>query len=250
MNIRFNSAMKKASIGFAAALVIIILIACLVFDPTSGFFWVNALFMFLGYAAIYGTVMFYLYDGEASFKEYPANYPLIHIAIVYSIAQILLVIAFIILNAMLENGIQLRYYWAAELLLLLIFGIRYAIYNSGRKYSVNLEKKTTAKVIGIRMMTEKCMRVQQMVQELPTETREDASRAVRSLEEKVRYSDPMSDDSLMAMDYDIERGIDQVAVEVENLLSDSSRDIANLNRKVREVNNLIDARNNRVKMMK
>lgn len=250
MNSKFNSSMKKASVGFAVALVIIIIIACLVFDVSSGFFWVSALFMFFGYLAIYGTVMFYLYGGQSSIKEYPANYPLIRIAIVYSVVQVILVIACVILNALLENGISLRLYLAIELVLLLIFGVLYIIYNSARKYAVSLEMKTKAKVMDIRMMTEKCMRVQQMVQELPTDIRADAGKVVFSLEEKVKYSDPMIDDSLKAMDYDIERGIDQVSAEVERLLTDGSNDLETLRRKVREVNNLIDSRNNRVKMMK
>ena len=250
MNIKFNSSMKKASIGFAAALVVLIIVASLVFDISSGFFWISALFMLLGYLAIYGTVMFYLSDGETSFKEYPANYPLIHVAIVYSIAQVVMVIVLAIINALLENGLSMRLYWALELVLLLIFGISYAVHNSARKYSVNLETQTKAKVSAIRMMTDKCMRIQQMVQELPEELRTDASRAVRSMEEKIRYSDPMSHESLMAMEYDIERGIDQVAVEVEMLMADSTQNADGLRRKVREVNNLIDSRNNRVKMMK
>lgn len=250
MNFNFNSSMKKASIGFAAALVVLLIVAFLIFDISSGFFWVSALFMFLGYLAIYATVMFYLSDGRTSFKEYPANYPLIHVAIVYSIAQIVMVIALAVINSFLKNGLSMRIYLAIELVLLLIFGISYAVHNSARQYSVNLETSTKAKVSAIRMMTDKCMRVQQMVQELPLEIRTDASREVRAMEEKVRYSDPMSHESLMAMDYDIERGIDQVAVEVENLLADSSRGVDILRRKVREVNNLIDSRNNRVRMMK
>jgi len=242
--------MKKASIGFAAALVVILIIALLIFDVSSGFFWVSALFMLLGYAAIYATVMFYLSDGKTSFKEYPANYPLIHVAIVYSISQIAFVILVAIINAFLEKGVSMRLYLAVELVLLLIFGISYAVHNSARKYSVNLETQTKAKVFAMRMLVDKCERIQQIVQELPSDVRSDASRVVRTMEEKVRYSDPMSDDSLMAMEYDIERGIDQVAAEVELLLADSSHDMNALRRKVREVNNLIDSRNNRVKMLK
>lgn len=250
MNFKFNSAMKKASIGFAAALVMLLIIAFLLFNASTGFFWVSALFLFFGYAAIYATVMFYLYDGKASFREYPANYPLIHIAVVYSIVQIIMVIIVALINSALKNGLSMRIYWAIELLLLLVFGISYAVHNSARRYSINLETKTKAKIYAIRMMTDKCMKVQQSVQELPVEIRAEVSREVHTMEEKIRYSDPMSHESLMDMDYDIEKGIDRVAVEVENLMADSSENLDALRREVRNVNNLVDSRNNRVKMLK
>lgn len=250
MNIRYNSTMKKVSIGFAAALVLLIIIACLLWRPSTGFFWVSALFMLLGYLAIYGTVMFYFYDGTKAFKEFPANYPLIRIAIEYSVFQILLVIVVSIINAVLPAGVKMRYYLALELALLLIFGVRYAIYNGGRKYSVELERQTKAKVTSIRVMTDKCNQVQQMVQDLPGSVQTEAGRLVRTMEEKVRYSDPMIHESLVGMDYDIERCIDEVATEVQRLLSESSQDLTRLRRKVTEVNNLIDTRNHRVKILK
>lgn len=247
---KFNSSMKKASIGFAAALVILLIIALLIFNPNDGFFWVSALFLFLGYAAIYTTVMFYLYDGKASFREYPANYPLIHVAVCYSIVQIVMVVIVSLINSALSGGVNMRIYWAIELALLLVFGISYVVHNSARRYSINLETKTKAKVNAIRMMNDKCMSIQQLVQQLPAEIRDDAARQVLTMAEKIRYSDPMSHESLANMDYDIEKGIDKVVAEVQNLLTNNSIDVENLRREIQNVNNLIDSRNNRVKILK
>lgn len=250
MKFKFNSSMKKASIGFAAVLVILLIIALLIFNVNSGFFWVSALFLLLGYAAIYATVMFYLYDGKASFREYPANYPLIHVAVVYSIVQIVMVVIIALIDSALSSGVSMRLYWAIELALLLVFGVSYVIHNSARRYSINLETKTKAKVNAIRTLNDKCLSVQQLIQQLPAEIRDSVTRDVRTMEEKIRYSDPMSHDSLAEMDYDIEKGIDRIYDEVQNLLADNTLDVDNLRREIRKVNNLIDSRNNRVKMLK
>ena len=250
MNIRFNKAMINASIGFAAAFVLLIIAAFLLFQPTSAFFWISVLFLFFGYVAIYGTVMFYLSDERKTLKEFPANYPMIHVAVTYCIAQIVLVIIFVILNAVLENGVKIRYYAAFEIILLVVFAVRYALHNSNRKYVAGLEKTTEAKVMNIRIMVDKCSQVQQMTQDLPGEIRMEASRLVRTMEDRMRYSDPVTPESLAMMDYDIDRCIEEVAMEVQRLIAQPTQDLTLLRRKITEVNNLVDTRNNRVRMMK
>ena len=250
MNFQYNKAMIRATIGFAVVLVLVLAAVLLLFQPTTSFFWISTLFLFFGYLAIYGTVMFYLYSGDQTKKEFPLNYPLIHVAVTYCIAQIVLVVVFVILNAILENGVKIRIYAAFEILLLVVFGVRYAIYNSGRKYSANLEKNTQAKVMNIRFMMDKGAQVQQMAQELPDAIAMEVSKMVRTMEEKIRYSDPMIPESLAIMDYDIDKCIDEVAVAIQQLKEEPTQDLSAIRKKITEVNNLIDTRNNRVRMMK
>lgn len=242
--------MIQASIGFAAAGVLLLIAALLLFKPSTAFFWVSVLFLLFGYAAIYATVMFYLSDQGKTVRDFPTNYPLIHLAVTYCIAQVILVVVFLILNAVLKNGIKIRYYAAVEIVLLVVFAVRYALHNSGRKYAVELEQKTQAKVMNYRVLMDKAAQVQQMAQNLDASIRMDVRGLVRTMEEKIRYSDPMTPESLLIMDYDIDKSIDEVALEIQRLQAEPSQDFTQLRRKIAEVNNLVDTRNMRVKMMK
>ena len=89
-----------------------------------------------------------------------------------------------------------------------------------------------------------------MAQDLPSTIAPEVSKLVRTMEERVRYSDPMTPESLAMMDYDIDRCIEEVAMEVQQLQAAPTQDLTALRRKITEVNNLVDTRNARVKMMK
>lgn len=210
----------------AIAFVLFNVIAFAVPTAKTETFWIAYVFTAIAFASQIAIWKF-AFKGTDTIKSKFLGVPFISVGITYLIVQI---IAFAIFMAL-----PLAASWIAIVACALILGISAICLigtETGREKIGRVEEKVEKKVFYIKAL-------QVDIEMLATdETDADTKAALTKLAEKIRFSDPMSNDALA----DIEAEIDEKVKEIKK-----SDDKTNL---IDELNKLLCERNKKVKIMK
>ena len=221
--------MKKDSVkGYALIGIIFILITVVSLAiPTSksAAFWIAYIFTIVALAA--QIVLWKRTFGHKELKSKFLGFPIIHIGIVYLVVQIAVLFIFVFAEKLPT--------WSALVICTAIAAIA-AIFmiaaDVGRTEIERVEQKIKGKVFYI-----KNLQVDMEIlasAEKDTKTKEQ----LEQLAEKIRFSDPMSNEQLASLE-------EKISIVVENLkFSDDKLEIIN------QLNKLIDERNKKVETLK
>lgn len=218
-----NSTKGYVILGILFALVSIIAFAV----PTSktATFWVAYVFTAAAFAAqiiIWRTAL-----GKEALKSKFLGFPIVHIGIVYAIIQVIAFAVFLFAPTLPT--------WSAIVVCSIIAGISAVCMissDAGRDEIERVEAKVQKKVFYIREL-------QADIELLAdSETNADVKTALTQLAEKIRFSDPMSNEQLA----DLENKISIKAAELKT--TTSKLEI------ITELNSLLDERNKKCKILK
>lgn len=221
--------MKKDSVkGYVLIGIIFILITVVSLAiPTSknAAFWIAYIFTVVALAA--QIVLWKRTFGHKELKSKFLGFPIVHIGIVYLIAQIAVLFVFVFAEKLPA--------WSA-LVTCTVIAAMAAIFmiaaDVGRTEIEKVEQKVQGKVFYIKNL--------QVDIEILASAEKDAKtkKALEQLAEKIRFSDPISNEQLASLE-------EKISIAVENMKSsDDKLEIIN------QLNKLIDERNKKVETLK
>lgn len=219
-----NSTKGYVILGILFALISIIAFAV----PTSktATFWIAYVFTAAAFAAQIGIWKTAL-GKEGTLKSKFLGFPLVHIGIVYAVIQVIVFAVFMFVPTLPV--------WSAIVVCSVIAGISAVCMisaDAGRDEIERVEAKVQKKVFYIREL-------QADIELLAdSETNADVKTALTQLAEKIRFSDPMSNEQLV----DLENKISIKAAELKT--TTSKLEI------ITELNSLLDERNKTIKILK
>ncbi len=221
--------MKNKNLGYAVLSILFVLISVIVFViPTekTGTFWIAYVFTAIAFVvqiAIWKKTL----GKEDTLKSKFLGLPVVHIGIVYLIIQIVALAVF--------TAVPTLPNWSAIVACAVIVGISAVCMiagEAGRNEIERVEVKVQKKVFFIKEL--------QADVELLADAETDTSTkvALQQLAEKIRFSDPMSNDALA----EIEKAITE---KVAELKTDSDKKAV-----IQEINSLLADRNQKAKISK
>ena len=221
--------MKKDSVkGYVLIGIIFILITVVSLAiPTSknAAFWIAYIFTVVALAA--QIVLWKRAFGHKELKSKFLGFPIVHIGIVYLVVQIAVLFIFVFAEKLPT--------WSALVICTAIAAIA-AIFmiaaDAGRPEIERVEQKIKGKVFYIKNL--------QVDMEILVGAEKDAKtkKALEQLAEKIRFSDPMSNEQLAVLE-------DKISLAVENLKSSDDK-----MKIIEDLNLLLDERNRKCKILK
>lgn len=219
-----NSTKGYVILGILFALISIIAFAV----PTvkTAIFWITYVFTAAAFAAQIVIWKTALGKGE-TLKSKFLGFPVVHIGIVYTVIQVIAFAVFMFVPTLPT--------WSAIVVCSVIAGISAVCMisaDAGRNEIERVEAKVQKKVFYIREL-------QADIELLAdNETNADVKKALTQLAEKIRFSDPMSNEQLADLE-------DKISTKIEELKTNSSQlEI------ITELNSLLDERNKKCKILK
>ena len=220
---------KNSSKGYLILGILFILVSVIAFTvpaAKTAAFWISYAFTVVAFAAqiiIWNAAL----GRSESLKSKFLGFPVVHIGIVYLVVQIIALIVFL--------AIPTLPIWSAVVVCAVVAGVSAVCMiasDVGRSEIERVSVKVQEKTFYIK-------RLQADVELLAsTETDTVIKSALKQLAEKIRYSDPMSNEQIA----DIE---DRITVKVADLKS--STDKAKI---INELNSLLNERNRKIKILK
>ena len=220
---------KNSTKGYVILGILFVLISIIAFAvPTvkTATFWIAYVFTAAAFAAQIGIWKTAL-GKEGTLKSKFLGFPVVHIGIVYAIIQ---TVAFAV-----SLFVPTLPVWSAIVVCSVIAGISAVCMisvDAGRNEIERVEAKVQKKVFYIREL-------QADIELLAdNETNADVKTALTQLAEKIRFSDPMSNEQLADLE-------DKISTKIEELKTTSSQlEI------ITELNSLLDERNKKCKILK
>ena len=218
--------MKKNRVkGYALIGIIFILITVVSLAiPTSksAAFWVAYIFTVVALAA--QIVLWKRAFGHKELKSKFLGFPIVHIGIVYLVVQIAVLFIFVFAEKLPT--------WSALVICTAIAAIFMIAADAGRTEIERVEQKIKGKVFYIKNL--------QVDMEILAGAEKDAKtkKALEQLAEKIRFSDPMSNEQLAVLE-------DKISLAVENLKSSDDK-----MKIIEDLNLLLDERNRKCKILK
>lgn len=220
---------KNSTKGYVILGILFVLISIIAFAvPTvkTATFWIAYVFTAAAFAAQIGIWKTAL-GKEGTLKSKFLGFPVVHIGIVYAIIQTVAFAVFLFVPTLPV--------WSAIVVCSVIAGISAVCMisvDAGRNEIERVEAKVQNKVFYIREL-------QADIELLAdNETNADVKTALTQLAEKIRFSDPMSNEQLADLE-------DKISTKIEELKTTSSQlEI------ITELNSLLDERNKKCKILK
>lgn len=220
---------KNSTKGYVILGILFVLISIIAFAvPTvkTATFWIAYVFTATAFAAQIGIWKTAL-GKEGTLKSKFLGFPVVHIGIVYAIIQTVAFAVFLFVPTLPV--------WSAIVVCSVIAGISAVCMisvDAGRNEIERVEAKVQNKVFYIREL-------QADIELLAdNETNADVKTALTQLAEKIRFSDPMSNEQLADLE-------DKISTKIEELKTTSSQlEI------ITELNSLLDERNKKCKILK
>ena len=220
---------KNSTKGYVILGILFVLISIIAFAvPTvkTATFWITYVFTAAAFAAQIVIWKTALGKGE-TLKSKFLGFPVVHIGIVYTVIQVIAFAVFMFVPTLPT--------WSAIVVCSVIAGISAVCMisaDAGRNEIERVEAKVQKKVFYIREL-------QADIELLAdNETNADVKKALTQLAEKIRFSDPMSNEQLADLE-------DKISTKIEELKTNSSQlEI------ITELNSLLDERNKKCKILK
>lgn len=192
-----NRNMSYAVLGIA--FILFNVIAFVIPTEKTSTFWTAYIFSVIAFAAQIG-IWHFAFKGAETIKSKFLGIPLIHIGIVYLVIQLVAFTIFMTVPTIPS--------WIAVIVCVLIFGISAICLISGEaaKDEINRVEKISRKVFFIKELQ---IDMEMLAEQ---ETDSDVKVALLKLAEKIRFSDPMSNDALAECEAKISRKIAELKV--------------------------------------
>lgn len=221
--------MKNKNLGYAVLGILFVLISVIVFaipTETTATFWIAYIFTVIAFV-VQIAIWKQAFGKEDTLKSKFFGLPVVHIGIVYLIIQVVALAVF--------TAVPTLPAWSAIVACAVILGVSAVcmiVGEVGRNEIERVETKVQRKVSFIKEL-------QSDVELLAdAETGTDTKTALQQLAEKIRFSDPMSNDALA----EIEKAITEKVSEIKS----TSDKIA----VIQELNSLLTERNKKAKILK
>ncbi len=220
---------KNNSNGYLILGILFILVSVIAFAVPSAktaVFWISYAFTVVAFAA--QVIIWKAALGRSeSLKNKFLGFPVVHIGIVYLVVQIIALIVFL--------SIPTLPIWSAVVACAVIAGV-FAVCMIASDVGRSEVERVSAKV------QEKAFYIKQLQADVKllagAETDTTTKSALTQLAEKIRYSDPMSDEQLV----DIE---DRIAAKIAELKASTDK-----TKIINQLNSLLDERNRKIKILK
>lgn len=243
--------MKNRKMFFIAYIVIIAVFSLLIFilaDTKDAYFWISYIFTLI---AISGTFFSGVFLPKMKMKNFPADFSLVPIASRYLIAEIVIVILYkVVFKDVFKLSISIKWYAAIHIIALSIAVVTAIFMVMGRNNIVSLSEKTEAYVKKFKMMAADVDLIKQEAGRLPDDIKASVIKDISDLYEKIRFSDPITPDSLRAMDTEIASGISELRSAVESQVNDKDSSIEHIKKCAEKVSLLVEERNKKVIILK
>lgn len=219
---------KNSTKGYVILGILFVLISIIAFAvPTvkTATFWIAYVFTAAAFAAqivIWKTAL----GKEGTLKSKFLGFPVVHIGIVYAIIQTVAFAVFLFVPTLPV--------WSAIVVCSVIAGISAVCMisaDAGRDEIERVEAKVQEKTFYIKQLQADVELL--VISETDTATKS----ALMQLAEKIRYSDPMSDEQLAAIE-------DRITEKIAELKASTDK------AKINELNSLLDERNRKIKIFK
>lgn len=220
---------KNSSKGYLILGILFVLVSAIAFAvplAKNAAFWISYAFTVIAFAA--QIIIWKSTLGRAeSLKSKFLGFPVVHIGIVYAIIQTVAFAVFLLVPTLPA--------WSVIVVCSVIAGVSVVCMisaDAGRNEIERVEAKVQKKVFYIREL-------QADIELLAdNETNADVKKALTQLAEKIRFSDPMSNEQLADLE-------DKISTKIEELKTPSSQlEI------ITELNSLLDERNKKYKILK
>jgi hypothetical protein len=177
-------------------------------------------------------------------KNFPQNFAFVGTAWAYFIFELIISGAVIsILYANISSTVATIILIVVQIILFAIYAIRVLLLLLGKRHIETVGERAEAKVLNIRLMVAD---IDALIEQAP-DFGDDATKAKKTLTEvrdTIRYSDPMSDDSLQETENEIKESI----ILLERAVGE--KDAEGADRIAIQILRQIKNRNNKVKLMK
>lgn len=221
--------MKSRRFGYAALAVLFILLSVIVFAVPSektGTFWISYVFTALAFA-IQLFICKAAFDKGRTWKSKFLGLPIVYIGVAYLIVQVIALAIFVAAPTLPV--------WSAVIVCAVIIGVPAICMIAGSAGQSEIERVDARVQQKISFIREMQTDVELLADQ---ETNAEIRAALQQLTERIRFSDPMSDDALE----EIEKGLATKATELK-----TSSDKMTV---IHELNMLLAERNKKCKILK
>lgn len=221
--------MKNKVLGYAVLGTLFVLLSLIVFFiPTikTATFWIAYIFTIIAFTAQVG-IWKIAFEKDNTLKSKFLGIPIIHVGVVYLIIQILALLVF--------TGFSVIPFWITIIVCIFILGISMVLMISGEIAKDEIEKteeKVKKKVLYIKELQ---VEVELIAEK---ESDENIKAELLKLAEKIRFSDPMSNEKLIDLEM-------KIFDKVEELKRDSNKQQI-----IIDINSILDERNKKCKIFK
>ena len=196
-----------AAIVYVLSAAILSAVLFVLVPSPSEYFLAAYAFTLLAATVLFGMIFYYLSDGKRSFREFPANAPYGYIAIQYLIFECVVAAGMWLLGAL--AGLPIKYFYAAETVLAVIFGVRFAVAFGAKSYVAGGEEKRAADAGKWRALTAELQALSKLAYPNAPE-----AQALKRLAEAARFSDPIGLNETAALDQQIEEAASAIRGEL------------------------------------
>lgn len=185
-----------ATIVYGASVAVLSAVLFLMRVSSSPYFLLAYGFTLLAATTLFGVIFYYLSDEKRSFREFPANAPYGYIAIQYLIIECVLAAAMWFIGG--ATQLPVKYFIAAEVVLAVIFGVRFAVAFGAKSYVAGGEQARAQDAGRWRALTAELQALQKQAAPGSPE-----AQSLKRLAEAVRFSDPIGLPETDALDAQI-----------------------------------------------
>jgi len=185
-----------AAVVYGTSVVVLSAVLFSLIVSRSAYFLLAYGFTLLAATTLFGVIFYYLSDGKRSFREFPANAPYGYIAIQYLIIECVLAAAMWFIGG--ATQLPVKYFIAAEVVLAVIFGVRFAVAFGAKSYVAGGEQARAQDAGRWRALTAELQALQKQAAPGSPE-----AQSLKRLAEAVRFSDPIGLPETDALDAQI-----------------------------------------------
>jgi hypothetical protein len=213
-----------------------------------GHAWISISALILAETVIYLLALHYVSNHKRSSGMIPGYLAFSAVASLYLIAILVFIVVFsLVLDVSTTN------YGLLHIALLAVAGIMSGFFALYFRHAEHQENESRTQVQWIRGMQSAILTVKQELEGWSDEARGSLRKELEALEEKIRYSDPMSHPELLDMEkvllgqvYELSSAVRQLAIGTMEVSGESER----LSRQVREITNGLANRNQQLIQLK
>jgi len=241
-----NKAQWITTMVFFLVVVVVSLVAFWLLKETA-YFWITYLFTLLAGSVLFVVLLYYLNDGKRTMREFPANAPYAYIALQYGAIEIGMAAVFCVIGI---TGLSTAYFICAEILLALVYGVRMVAAFGAKQAVLHPERAAKIKTANWQMVAADVQAMQGKAGAMPSGIRTEIEKALQKLYDAVRYSDPMSEESVAVIERQIREKIASVGLKLERLATGEDADASAALAEMDAIERFVEERNNRIKINK
>ncbi|MEA5048571.1 MAG: hypothetical protein VB034_08200 [Eubacteriales bacterium] len=236
-----------AAIVFAVSIILISIILFSLVEEND-YFWVTYWFSLAALTVLFAVLFYYLSDAKRTFRQFPANAPYAYVALQYAAAQAILAAGMWVICSV--TGLKLKYFVSAELLLMLVFGIRLVLAFGSKRYVTEGERTADEKYQGWQTLVSEAGALRTRAESLPQGMRIPVADALSRLYEAVRYADPAGTPEVADLEQQIRDTLSALRFEIGQNVADPMQNLDTLLRISNQAEGLIRERGDRLKIQK